>query len=76
MNYKIKFKELLYFVLILIVFMCAFGVTTEALMYPNQDLSATLIGNTILPAYFIIAGDDYRKDTIFGALNSGINSIV
>ncbi len=59
-----------YFIIIVFVFMFAFGVSTQALLYPNQDISPTLFGNVFLPAYFIIVGDNYQiRGTILSAIN-------
>jgi hypothetical protein len=56
-----------------IVFMFAFGVSTQALLYPNQDLDWTLIGNVFLPSYFIMSGDDYIiRSNILSALRVGL----
>ena len=56
---------------IVIVFMFAFGISTRALLYPNEDLSWNLLGNIFLPAYFIMSGDDYSiRETILGAISS------
>ena len=53
--------------------MFAFGISTRALLYPNEDLSWSLLGNIFLPAYFIMSGDDYSiRETILRALNSGL----
>ena len=49
--------------------MFAFGVSTQALLYPNQELSAILLGNAFIPAYFIIVGDNYSiRGTILSAI--------
>jgi hypothetical protein len=64
----------MYFILIMIVFMFAFGVSTQALLYPNQNLNTTLLASIFLPAYFILAGDYYTRDSIMGAINGGVNS--
>ena len=54
--------------------MLAFGISTQALLFPNQSLNVTLFDNIFLPAYFIMHGDDYViRDTIIGALNSGLH---
>ncbi len=59
---------------IVIVFMFAFGVSTQALLYPNQDLNWVLLGNVFLPSYFIMSGDDYNIRTkILSALKVGIS---
>jgi hypothetical protein len=53
--------------------MFAFGVSTQALLYPNQNLNTTLLASIFLPAYFILAGDYYTRDIIMGAINDGVN---
>jgi hypothetical protein len=65
----------MYFILIVIVFMLGFGVSTQALLYPNQVLSNKLLQNVFLPAYFIIGGEYYTKDSIMAGTNVGIDSI-
>ena len=58
---------------IVIVFIFAFCISTQALLYPNKDLSWSLLGNMFLPAYFIMSGDDYSiRETIMSTLNSGL----
>ena len=66
---------LVYYILIIIVFMMAFGVASQSLLYPNQVLNSKLLQNTFLPAYFIIAGEYYTRDTIMAALNDGANGL-
>lgn len=56
-----------YFLLIVVLFMFAFGVSTQALMYHNQDLNGKLLKNVFFPAYFIIGGEYYTRETIMGA---------
>ena len=54
--------------------MFAFGISTQALLYPNQDLNWALLGNVCLPSYFIMSGDDYSiRDIILGALQVGLS---
>ena len=54
--------------------MFAFGISTQALLYPNQDLNWALFGNVFLPSYFIMSGDDYSiRDNILGALQVGLS---
>ena len=53
--------------LIVILFMFAFGVSTQALMYHNQELNSKLLKNVFFPAYFIIGGEYYTRDVIMGA---------
>jgi hypothetical protein len=63
-----KFLELANFTIIMIVIIFAFGVTTQALLYPNQDLTAVLFGNVFLPGLFIMAGDNIIKDSIMNGI--------
>jgi hypothetical protein len=59
---------------IVIIFMIAFGVSTQALLYPNQDLDWALLGNVFLPSYFIMSGDDYSiRSNILSALKVGLS---
>jgi hypothetical protein len=59
-----KFLELANFTIIMMVVMFAFVVTTQALLYPNQDLTSLLFGNVFLPGLFKMAGDIIIKGTI------------
>jgi hypothetical protein len=59
---------------IVLIFMFAFGVSTQALLYPNQDLDLVLLGNVFIPSYFIMSGDDYKiRKNILSALMVGIS---
>jgi hypothetical protein len=54
--------------------MFAFGVSTQALLYPNQDLDWALLGNVFLPSYFIMSGDDSSiRSNILSALRVGLS---
>ena len=56
--------------------MLAFGVSTQALLFPNQDFDANLIGNIVLPSYFILVGDDYSiRTVIMNTLGVGLDGI-
>jgi hypothetical protein len=44
--------------------MFAFGVSTQALMYPNQALDKALLNNIFFPSFFVIGGEYYTKDLI------------
>ena len=68
--------ELMYFIFIVIVFMFAFGVSTQALLYPNQLLNnSMLLANVFLPSFFIIGGEYYTRDLIMGAVETGIDGM-
>ena len=54
--------------------MFAFGISTQALLYPNQDLNWALLGNVFLPSYFIMSGDDYIiRSNILSSLQVGLS---
>ena len=54
--------------------MFSFGISTQALLYPNQDLNWVLLGNVFLPSYFIMSGDDYSiRPNILSALKVGLS---
>jgi hypothetical protein len=54
--------------------MLAFGVSTQALLYPNQNLDGILLGKVFLPSYFIMSGDDYNiRSDILSALKAGLS---
>ena len=59
---------------IVLILVLAFGVSTQALLYPNQILNAQLLGNVFLPAYFVLGGDYSLKSTVLSALNDGLQS--
>ena len=63
----------MYFIAIVIVFIIAFGVSTQALLYPNQVLENKLLQNVFLPAYFVIGGEYYTRDNIMAGINAGVN---
>ena len=56
--------QLLYFFAIILVFMIAFGVSTQSLMYRNQYPSLALFYNVFFPSYFVIGGEYYTRDII------------
>ena len=61
-----KFEELIYFTIISLVFLFSFGVSTQALLYPNQDFSFNVLGNAFMPSILLnIVGDGYIKLTIY-----------
>ena len=59
--------QLLYFLLIVLIFMFAFGISTQSLMYSNQTLDKNLLANVFFPAYFFIGGEYYTRDLIMKA---------
>jgi hypothetical protein len=59
-------KELLGFMFIILLFMFAFGISTQSMMYHNQPLDWELLKNVFFPAYFVIGGEYYTADTLLG----------
>ena len=55
-------NELMYFFLIVIVFIFAYGVSTQSLMYHNQEFDFELLKNVFFPAYFVIGGEYYERE--------------
>jgi len=43
---------------------CAYGVSTQALMYHNQRPGLELFKNVFFPGYFVIGGDYYEREKI------------
>ena len=65
-----KFIELIKFLLFVILFVFAFGVSTQALLFPNQNLDLNLLGNIFYPSFSAITGDGYSfQDAVFQAAN-------
>jgi len=53
-----------YFFIIIFLFIFAFGVSTQALLYPNQVLDENLLSNVFFPSFFVIAGEYYTRELI------------
>jgi hypothetical protein len=76
-------SELMYFLFIVIIFIFAYGVSTQSLMFHNQELNLDLIKNIFIPAYFVIGGEYMELDKlingnetyIFIFLMTGFNNI-
>lgn len=63
---KTMMVQLAWFMSIIIVFMLSFGVSTQSLMYHNQELNFELVNSIFLPAYWVIGGEFFTRDTIMG----------
>ncbi|RNA09709.1 transient receptor potential cation channel subfamily M member 3 isoform X26 [Brachionus plicatilis] len=59
--------QLAYFMLIVLVFMFAFGISSTALMFENSELNINLVKNVFLPGYFMIGGEYYTLEEIMSA---------
>lgn len=57
-------NQLAVFLFIVIVFIFAYGISTQALMYHNQELSFSLLKNVFLPAYFVIGGEYFEREKL------------
>lgn len=57
-------NELTFFMFIVIVFIFAYGVSTQALMYHNQEPDLSLLKNVFFPAYFVIGGEYYEREKL------------
>lgn len=58
------FGELLYYILIVLVFIFGFGISTHALNYHNVPVSLDLVKNVFLPSFFIIPQEYYTRDSL------------
>ena len=56
--------QLIYYTIILALFIFAFGVSTQALMYPNQKLDKNLLKNIFYPGFFVTAKEYYTRSSI------------
>ncbi len=69
-------KQLFYFMLIVVLFMFAFGVSTQSLMYHNQPLDSNLLKNVFFPSFFVLGKNYYTRSTIMnGKTAISFNSI-
>lgn len=50
-------RDLLFYINIIVIFVCAFGVTTQAILHPNSNFNAQLMKNIINNAYWPIYGE-------------------
>ena len=55
-------RDLLYFVLIPLVFIIAYGLAAQAILYPNADLEIELVQSILEKAYFQIYGELYLDE--------------
>jgi hypothetical protein len=57
--------ELAYFLLLLLVFVFAFGVSTQGIMFESEPISAELLRKVFSPAFWLIIRRYYTRDLIF-----------
>lgn len=56
--------------MIVLLVMFAFGVSSTALMFKNQNLDSNLLRNVFFPAYFVIGGEYYTRNIIMKAASN------
>ena len=56
--------HLFYFMILVVLFMFAFGVSTNSLMYPNQNLDKELLKSVFFPSFFVIFKEYYTRSEI------------
>jgi transient receptor potential cation channel subfamily M protein 2 len=57
-------KELVFFLLIMLVFIFAYGISTQSLMYHNQALDLSLIKNIFFGSFFVIGGEYFEREKL------------
>jgi hypothetical protein len=60
--------QLLKIMLLIVLFMFAFGISYQALQYHNVPLNWMLFKNVFLTAFFVIAGEYYTRDTMINSI--------
>jgi transient receptor potential cation channel subfamily M protein 2 len=63
----------MFFLLILIVFILAFGVASHSLRFPNAQLSWTILKDVVYMPYWQMYGELFLED-LSGALSCSISS--
>ncbi len=66
---KRMFLELFSFILIIVVCMFAFGISTQSLMYHNLPLDINILKNIFFPSFFVIGGEYYTRETIMDGIS-------
>jgi hypothetical protein len=59
--------QVLLYLAILALFIFSFGVATQSLMYPNQELDKNLLKNIFFPSFFVIAREYYTRNEMMNA---------
>ncbi len=54
--------DLIFFVLILLVFVVAYGVASHVILYPNSPLNIELIQDVLQKAYFQMFGELFLEE--------------
>lgn len=61
-------KNMLYFVVLLLVVLMSFGVSRQSILFPDEDPDWILIRRIFLQPYFMLYGEVYKKLTIISYL--------
>jgi hypothetical protein len=61
--------ELAYFMLIIAVFILAYGISTQSLMYHNQEFNVNLLKNIFFGGYFVIGGEFFEREKLMDGIN-------
>ena len=54
--------DMLFFILILLVFVVAYGIALQAMLYPNSDFGIALIEDVFKKAYWQIYGELFLEE--------------
>ena len=55
-------KDLMYFILILLIVMMSFGIVRQSISYPDEVAQLSLIKHVFLKPYFMIYGEVYAGE--------------
>jgi len=61
----LQFVDLFYFMVIMCVFIAAYGITSQVILYPNSDLNSLLLVDIVKYAWWSIFGD-FNIDEVSG----------
>lgn len=61
-GFPFQVKDMVYFIVILLVVLMSFGVSRQAIRYPSEDPSWHLLRDIFLMPYFMIYGEVYADD--------------
>jgi transient receptor potential cation channel subfamily M protein 1 len=64
MKFLFKMKDLTFFMVVITIFICSFGIAIQATLHPNNEFSLSLIKNIIEKSYWPIYGEIKLLDEI------------
>lgn len=59
---RFQVQDIIYFIMILLVVMMAFGVVRQSITYPDEEAHWLLVRNIFLKPYFMIYGEVYAGE--------------